>query len=101
VQEEDGVWPRTGVFRHVSYSTPLVIPYQSAGARERTPRPKTNRACTPPLSPLPGSFRTEGTGLPIRDCTGSYNSSVKICSRVNAIDVIDDINFERLYLVSG
>jgi len=56
VQEGDGVWPRAGVLRHVNYITPLVIPYQSAGARERTPRPKSNRACTPPLSPLPGSF---------------------------------------------
>jgi len=56
VQEGDGVWPRAGVLGHASYSTPLVIPYQSAGARERTPRPKPNRACTPPLSPLPGSF---------------------------------------------
>ena len=41
------MWTRAGVLRHVSYSTPLVIPYQSAGARKRTPRPKHNRACTP------------------------------------------------------
>ena len=54
VQEGDGVWPRAGVLRHVSYSTPLVIPYQSAGARERTPRPKPNRACTRiSLRPIP------------------------------------------------
>ena len=46
VQEGDVVWPRAGILRHVRYSTPLMIPYQSAGARDCTPRPKPNRACT-------------------------------------------------------
>ena len=40
-------------------------------------------------------------GLPITDCTGSCNSSVQMCTRVNAIDVTGNIICERLYLVSG
>jgi len=38
----DRGWPRDGVLGHVSNSMPLVIPYQSAGAMERTPGPKPN-----------------------------------------------------------
>jgi len=33
------VWQRAGVLGHVSDSTPLVIPFRSAGARELTPGP--------------------------------------------------------------
>ena len=40
-------------------------------------------------------------GLPIRDCAGSCNSSVQMCTRVNAIDVTAKAIFERLYLVLG
>ena len=42
VEEGGAVWPRAGVLGHVSDSTPLVIPFRSAGARERTPGPKSN-----------------------------------------------------------
>ena len=40
VGEGDAVWQRAGVLGHVSDSTPLVIPFRSAGARELTPGPK-------------------------------------------------------------
>ena len=91
MQEGDGVWPRAGVLRHVSYSTPLVIPYQSAGARERTPRPKPNRACTPPLSPLLGSFsrllgRELGTRVS-RVGNTSLTFHTSSCSRVTGSSI--------------
>ena len=54
--EGDAVWQRAGVLGHVSDSTPLVIPYRSIGARERTPGPKPNCACTALLRPLPSFF---------------------------------------------
>ena len=50
------MWQRAGVLGHVSDSTPLVIPYRSIGARERTPGPKPNCACTALLRPLPSFF---------------------------------------------
>jgi len=56
VGEGDAVWQRAGVLGHVSDSTPLVIPYRSIGARERTPGPKPNCACTALLRPLPSFF---------------------------------------------
>ena len=39
MEEGDVVWARAGVLGHLSCSTPLVIPFQSAGASERTPGP--------------------------------------------------------------
>jgi len=56
VGEGDAVWQRAGVLGHVSDSTFLVIPYRSIGARERTPGPKPNCACTALLRPLPSFF---------------------------------------------
>jgi len=40
-------------------------------------------------------------GLPIRDCAESCDSSVQMCTTVNAIDVTENVFLERLYLVSG
>jgi len=39
-------------------------------------------------------------GLPIRDCAGSYNSSIQMYTSLNATDVTEKAIFERLYLVS-
>jgi len=50
------VWPRAGVMGHVSDSTPLVIPYWSDRARERTPGPKPNCTCTALRWPLLSPF---------------------------------------------
>ena len=40
-------------------------------------------------------------GLPIRDCAESCNSSVQMCTMINAIDVTKKVICKRLYLVSG
>jgi len=40
-------------------------------------------------------------GVPIRDFAGSCNSSVQMCTTMNAIDVTEKAIIERLYLVSG
>ena len=48
-----------------------------------------------------GVMGTSVRGLPIRDCAGSYNSSVSRCTKVNTTDVIVKTIFERFYLVQG
>jgi len=47
------------------------------------------------------TFTVRVPGLPIRDCTGSCNSSVQMCTTINAIHVTDNVIFEGLYLVLG
>ena len=55
--------------------------------------------CTKPAAnPV---LTTRVLGLPIRDCAGSCNSSVQMCTTVNAIDVTTKAIFEHWYLVPG
>jgi len=44
---------------------------------------------------------TSVPGLPVRDCTESYNSSVPRCAKVSTVDVMNKTIFEHLYLVQG